>query len=196
MKKVLGVISAALLALAITAPAQALDLRVGGNVNFGTDNDFGVGPRIELEINDYVPGLRLVADYHRFFKSNVYSDISGLAVESSSWDVGFHVLYDVATVPVGEGATIYVGAGMLYAERSYDHWLKASEGYVTDVDLGQKLMNDYKSASGVSGALIVGSTFNTGWTVIPYVEARYTIGVIDELMLSAGLLFSTGGGGQ
>ena len=37
------------------------------------------------------------------------------------------------------------------------------------------------SDKGVSVALSVGSTFNTGWTVIPFVEARYTIGVVDEL---------------
>lgn len=195
MKKVLGVISAAMLVLAFHTPAQGVDLRVGGNVNFGTANDFGVGPRVELDINDYVPGLRLAADYHKFFDANVYGDINGLTAESSSWDVGFHALYDVATLPIGEGATIYVGGGLLYAERSYDIWVKSYNAYVSDGEV-RGLEEKYKSATGVSGALIVGSTFNTGWTVIPYVEARYTIGVIDELMLSAGLLFSTGGGAR
>jgi len=193
MKKVMGVIGAAMLVLAFHAPAQGLDLRAGGNVNFGTANDFGVGPRVELDIGEALPGLRLAVDYHKFFDSSVYSDINGLAVESKSWDVGFHILYDVATVPLAEGATIYVGAGLLYVKRSYDHWLKSSEAYISDGDL-KKLEADYQSNSGMSGALLVGSTFNTGWTVIPYVEARYTIGVIDELMLSAGILFSTGGG--
>ena len=60
----------------------------------------------------------------------------------------------------------------------------------------QRLEDKYRSDSGASFALTVGSTFNTGWTVIPFVEARYTIGVVDELTLAAGILFSTGLGAE
>jgi hypothetical protein len=201
MKKMMGFVSAALVGLALAAPAQAVDLRFGANVNYGTSNNFGLGPRIELGVEEFVPGLRLAADYHKFFDHNVYSDVDGLAVESSAWDLGFQVLYDVTTVAVAEGATIYAGGGITYAKRSYDHWLKASSP--TDVFPDSELRNrynkllkledQYKDDSGIGVALIVGSTFNTGWTVIPYVEARYTIGTVDELLLAAGILFSTGG---
>jgi hypothetical protein len=204
MKKAIGVIGATLLALTLCTPARALDLRLGANVNFGTSNDFGVGPRVELALGDLVPGLRLAADYHRFFDSGVYSDVDGLVVESSSWDAGVHVYYDLVTLPVAEGATIYAGGGLVYAKRSYDHWLKSADSAITDSDLRNRydklptLQERYASDSGASFALTVGSTFNTGWTVIPYVEASYTIGVVDELMLAVGLLFSTGltGGGN
>jgi len=198
MKKVIGVIGAAMLVLAGHTPAQCLDLRVGANANFGTANDFGVGPRVEYGLGDYVPGLRLAADFHKFFDSQVYNDVDGLTVESSSWDVGVHALYDITTFPVAEGATLYAGAGLLYAKRHYDHWqptggeLTATELAIRDGKL-QKLRNKYESASGASLALSVGSTFNTNWTVIPFVEARYTIGVVDELMLAVGILFSTSG---
>jgi len=200
MKKVIGVVSAALLVLAFHAPAQALDLRVGASVNYGTSNDFGVGPRVELDFGDYVPGLRLAGDYHKFFDSHVYNDVDGLAVESNSWDAGFHVLYDFTTLAIAEGATLYVGAGMLYAKRHYDHWLQPAAEEITDGEIRnrygklQKLQEQYTSDSGVSFALTVGSTFSTGWTVIPFVEARYTIGIVDELMIAAGILFSTGSG--
>jgi len=200
MKKVIGVISAAMLVLAFHTPAQGVDLRVGGNVNFGTSNDFGIGPRVELDFDDYVPALRLVVDYHKFFDSSVYSDIEGLTVESNAWDAGFHVLYEFATVPIAEGAGLYAGAGVLYAKRHYDHWLPPATAETTSEELLarnsrlQTLQEKYQSDSGMSFALTVGSTFNTGWTVIPFVEARYTIGVVDELLLAAGLLFSTGGG--
>lgn len=202
MKKAIRVISAALLVLVIHAPAQAIDLRVGANVNYGTSNDFGIGPRVELDFSDYVPGLRLAGDYHKFFDSHVYGDIDGLAVESNAWDTGLHVLYEFATVPIGEGAGLYAGAGVLYAKRQYDHWLKPDTEEITDADLrgrydNLKLLEDkYKGDSGVSFALTVGSTFATGWTVIPFVEARYTIGVVDELLLAAGILFSTGGAAE
>jgi hypothetical protein len=200
MKKAIGVISAAVLVLALQAQVQAqgLDLRVGATANLGTSNDFGVGPRVELDLDDYVPGLRLAADYHKYFDSQVYSDVDGLAVESSSWDAGFHILYDIATIAIAEGATLYAGAGVLYAKRHYDHWLKpALEELPADEVVNrygklQKLQDQYLSDSGASVALTVGSTFNTGWTVIPFVEARYTIGVVDELMVAAGILFSTG----
>jgi hypothetical protein len=198
MKNVIGTISVALLVLALQAPAQAVDLRIGGNVNFGTANDFGIGPRIELDLDDYVPGLRLAGDYHKFFDSHVYDDFDGLAVEANAWDAGFHVLYEFATLDIAEGAAVYAGAGVLYAKRNYDHWLKAAPEEITDAELRnrygklQRLEDKYRSDSGASFALTVGSTFNTGWTVIPFVEARYTIGVVDELMLSAGILFSTG----
>lgn len=202
MKKVVGVISAAMLVLAFQAPAQAIDLRVGANVNYGTSNDFGIGPRVELDFSDYVPGLRLAGDYHKFFDSHVYGDIEGLTVESDAWDAGFHVLYEFATVPIAEGAGLYAGAGVLYAKRNYDHWLRPAPADITAEELRarngrlQTLQEKYKSDSGASFALTVGSTFATGWTVIPFVEARYTIGVVDELLLAAGILFSTGGAAQ
>jgi len=200
MKKSFGVIGAALLVLTLNAPAHAVELRIGANANFGTANDFGVGPRVELGLGDLVPGLRLAADYHRFFDSNVYGDVDGLVVESSSWDAGVHVFYDLATVPIAEGATVYAGAGLLYAKRSYDHWLKSSGEVIKDTDLRTRydklstLKERYPGDSGAGFALTVGSTFNTGWTVTPYVEATYTIGVVDELMLAVGILFSTGDG--
>jgi hypothetical protein len=201
MKNLTGFTGAALLVLALTAPAHALDLRIGANANFGTSNDFGVGPRVELALGDLVPGLRVAADYHKFFDANVYSDVDGLVVESSAWDAGLHVYYDLATLPVAEGATIYAGGGVVYAKRSYDHWLKSADSAITDGDLRNRydklptLQERYASNSGASLALTVGSTFNTGWTVIPYVEATYTIGVVDELLLAVGILFSTGLGG-
>lgn len=200
MKKIVGAVSAALLVLALHAPAQGLDLRVGGNLNWGTANDFGIGPRIEVDLKEYFPGLRLAGDYHRFFDSQVYSDVDGRVVEANSWDVGVHVLYDVARVSVAEGATIYAGIGVMYAKRNYDHWLGAAAEDISDDELRnrysklQALEADYDGASGVSVPLTVGSTFTTGWTVIPYVEARYTIGIVDELLLAAGILFSTGSG--
>ncbi|MHB8835308.1 MAG: hypothetical protein ACYC9Y_06335 [Candidatus Methylomirabilia bacterium] len=201
MKKMIGVIGAAVLVLALQAPAHGLDLRVGANVNYGTANDFGLGPRVELDFNDYVPGLRLAGDYHKFFASRVYNDIDELSVKSNSWDVGLHVVYDFTTVAIAEGATLYAGAGVLYAKRSYDY-LQASTADLTAAELLnraeklKRLQEKYQGDSGASLALTVGSTFNTGWTVVPFVEARYTIGVVDELMVAAGLLFSTGLGAR
>ena len=200
MKKLIGVVGAAVLVVTLHAPARALDLRLGANANYGTTNDFGVGPRVELDFGDAAPGLRLAGDFHQYFDTNVYNDVDGLVVESSCWDAGFHVVYDISTVPVGLGATLYAGAGAVYAKRSYDHWLKRSAEEITDSELRnrydklQTLQEKYKDDSGVSFALTVGSTFATGWTVIPFVEARYTVGVVDEFMLAAGILFSTGTG--
>lgn len=197
MKRLIGVVGAAVLVLAFRAPAQGLEVRVGANANFGTSSDFGVGPRVELGFGEYVPGLRLAADYHKFFPSGVYGDIDGLAVESDYWDAGVHVLYDLTTVDIAEGATIYAGGGLLYAKRNYDHSVPppAEDGISADelTDKLLRLQEKYQDDSGVSFALSVGSTFNTGWTVIPFVEARYTIGVVDELMVGGGILFSTGG---
>lgn len=202
MRRVIGVIGAAVLVLAFRTPAQGVDARLGANVNFGTANDFGIGPRVELDFNDYVPGLRLAGDYHKFFDSSVYNDIDELSVKSKSWDVGLHVIYDFTTVPIAEGATLYAGAGVLYAKRDYDYSFQAAAADLTDAeklsraDKLQRLQEKYQGDSGASLALTVGSAFNTGWTVIPFVEARYTIGVVDELMVTAGLLFSTGGGSK
>lgn len=202
MKKVIGVIGAAALVLALQAPAHGLDLRVGANVNYGTANDFGLGPRVELDFNDYVPGLRLAGDYHKFFASRVYNDIDELSVKSSSWDVGLHVVYDFTTVAIAEGATLYAGAGVLYAKRSYDYSVQVATADLTAAELLnrddklKRLKEKYQGDSGAGLALTVGSTFNTGWTVVPFVEARYTFGVVDELMVAAGLLFSTGLGAE
>lgn len=198
MKMAMGVVGAAVLVLALHAPARALDARIGAGANFGTANDFGVGARVELDLADYVPGLRLAGDYHRFFDAGAYGDVYGLAVESSSWDAGFHVLYDFRTVAVAEGATLYAGGGLLYAKRRYDLGLKTDPEEIPDAELRNRydklkqLEEKYRGTSGVGVALTVGSTFHTGWTVIPFVEARYTIGPVDELLLGAGILFSTG----
>lgn len=200
MKKMTGSIGAAVLVLALGAQVQAVELRIGGSANLGTSNDFGVGPRLELDLGDYVPGLRFAGDFHKFFDSDVYSDVDGLKVESNAWDAGIHVLYDFATVDIAEGATLYAGAGLLYAKRNYDHWLEPATGEITDGELRnrygklQKLEEQYKNGSGAGLALTVGGSFKTGWTVTPFVEARFTTGTVNELMLAAGLLFATGSG--
>ncbi len=202
MKKAIGAIGAAVLLLAFNAQAQGLDLRIGATANLGTSNNFGVGPRVEIDLDDYVPGLRVAADYHKFFDSSVYDDVDGLAVESRAWDAGLHVLYEFTTIAVGQGANLYAGAGLLFAKRTYDHGLQPADEDVTAAALLsrynklQTLQEKYQSDSGVSFALSVGSTFNTGWTVIPFVEARYTIGIVDELMVAAGIMFSTGLGAE
>ena len=202
MKKVIGVLSAAALVLTLQAPARAIDVRIGANANYGTENKFGVGPRVELDFGEYAPGLRIAGDLHKFFDSEVYNDVDGLVVESNSYDYGVHILYDFATVPIAEGANLYAGAGVIYAKRNYDHWLKRSAEDISDSDLRNRydklptLQEKYQDDSGASLALTVGSTFNTGWTVIPFVEARYTIGVVDELMVALGILFSTGSGAK
>lgn len=196
MKRLVGIVSAAVLVLVVQTPARGFDLRAGANANFGTTNDFGVGPRVEFVPGDYLPGLRFAADYHFFFDSRTYKDVDGLTVDSHSWDAGFHVLYDLTTLAIAEGATLYAGAGMLYAKRHYKYRQPSAEGITADELLHHsenlnKLKEKYQSASGASIALTVGSTFDTGWTVIPFVEARYTFGVVDELMLAVGILFST-----
>lgn len=196
MKKIAGVFSAAVLVLTLHAPARGVDLSFGANVNLCTENNFGLGPRVEVGLGEYVPGLRLAADYHKFFESEVYSDIEGRVVKANAWDLGIHVIYDFAKIDVLEGATLYVGAGLLHAERRYDHWQELTTDGVAADESFQKLQEKYESDSGTSFALTVGSTFNTGWTVHPFVEARYTIGVVDELMVAAGLLFSTGLGSK
>lgn len=201
MKKLVGFIGAAVLVLACHAPARALDLRVGANANYGTSDKFGLGPRAELDLGEYVPGLRLVGDYHKFFESGVYDsrvsdDLDGITVKSSSWDAGFHVTYDFSKVGIGEGASLYAGAGILYVRRQYDHWLQlpAGGGPVDEQTAAKyaELQNKYSDDKGIGWALTVGSTFSTGWTVLPFVEARYTNGVVDEIMLALGLLFTTG----
>lgn len=202
MKRLIGAVGAAVLVLALHAPAQGMDLRIGGNVNYGTTNEFGLGPRVELDFGDYVPGLRLAWDYHKYFDTNVYSEVDGLVVESRAWDTGLHVVYDFATVPIAQGATLYGGAGVLYAKRTYDHWLEHSAEEIPDSELRSRhdklltLQEKFRDDSGASFALTVGSTFITGWTVIPFVEARYTFGVVDELLMAAGILFSTGSGSE
>ena len=93
MKKVIGVFSAAVLVLALQTPARALDVRLGVNANYGTENNFGVGPRLELDFNEYVPGLRVAGDFHKFFDpdevraslfvsgtTNLHLDITSLVV--------------------------------------------------------------------------------------------------------------------
>jgi len=190
------------LVLALRAPAQGVDLRVGATANYGTTNEFGVGPRLELGFAPYLPQLRLVWDFHQYFNSTVYNDVDGLVVESSSWDAGFHVVYDIVTFPVGQGVTLYGGAGGMYTDRNYDHWLKRSDEEISDSDLRnrydklQTLEDKYQDDSGASFALTLGTTFATGWTVIPFLEARYTFGVVDEFMMAGGILFSTGTGAE
>ena len=179
MRKLIGsaVLVAALAAAPVLAAAQrrpaarpaagpAQRTSFGGQLDWGSDTDFGIGARVVFGLHSLFPTTPLdgIVSFDYFFPSKPVGTTS-----LTYWEINGNVAY---RIPHVRGSLApYVGGGLNIAHAS------ATAGTVT--------VSDTKAGLNVLG----GTTFKVKGTVIPFAEARGEIGGGKTFILTGGIRF-------
>ena len=59
------------------APLAAQEVKAGGQVTFGDDADFGIGPRVQMSLPWIAPGIRVAGSFDYFFPDSGLGDPGG-----------------------------------------------------------------------------------------------------------------------
>ncbi len=164
-----SVLAGALLALglATVAPSSA-EAQVGFVVqgSYGLDYEaIGVGGGVNLALGSLTEkqGIRLEATFDYFLTDDPLK----------VWEINGNLLKDIPAV-----ANLYVGAGVNYANFSYDdNGLCGALGALCDAsssEIGLNILGGYKLGSGKAA---------------PFVQARFSIGGGEQLVLTGGFRF-------
>lgn len=152
----------AMLCLAGVNQANAQEVHVGGQLSYGDDSDFGLGPRVVFD-DPSLGEFRIVATFDIFFPDSP----SGTDVDY--WEINGNGIYDFQ-LRNSPNVIPYVGAGLNIAHASVGSGvLNAS-----DTQLGINLLGGFE--------FIVGS-------VRPFVELRVELEGGEQLVVTGGILF-------
>ena len=147
-------------------PLAAQEIKVGGQVTFGDDADFGIGPRAQVSLPWIDPGIRVAASYDYFFPDSGLTDIGG---DFDYRELNFNVLGDIS-VPSVTNLVPYIGGGVNVA------WESVPSGGMEGAEERLFGMN-----------LVAGLRFPlVGFT--PFVEARYELEGGQQLLVAGGIL--------
>ena len=144
----------------------AQEFKAGGQVSFGDDADFGLGPRAQLSLPWIAPGIWVAGSFDYFFPDSGLGDPGG---DYDYHELNLNVLADISLDRV-TNLVPYAGAGLNVA------WEKVpsngSEG-------------DPKRVTGLN--VVAGFRFPlVGFT--PFVEARYELEGGEQLLVAGGIL--------
>ena len=147
-------------------PLAAQEIQIGGQVTFGDDADFGIGPRAQMSLPWIDPGIRVAASYDYFFPD------SGFAPPGGDYDyreLNFNVIGDVS-FPSVTNFVPYIGGGVNLAWKSVP-----SDGMEGPEErlYGMNLVAGFRFA-------VAGFT--------PFVEARYELEGGQQLLVAGGIL--------
>lgn len=154
------------LALGATS-LSAQSVRVGGQLSFADDADFGVGPRLALELPNLASGLWVAGSFDYFFPDQ---GLFGTAGDVDYWEINVNLLYDI-TLSDATNVEPYFGAGLNIARTSITD---GSGSTNSNSELGLNLVG------GLNFPLV-------GFT--PFVEVRLEIEGGEQFVISGGILF-------
>ncbi len=161
--------STILVALFLTLGASTLSaqVRFGGQLDWGSDSDFGLGARALFPIGDAVNvrGLDISAAFDYFFPSHP------AGTDLTYWEINGNALYNIQVR--NTSLAPYVGAGLNIAH--------ASAG-----------VTGFGSASNTDAGLnLVGGSYLRlrNSRIMPFAEARVILGGGDQFVLSGGVVF-------
>ncbi len=164
--------------LAGAGSLQGQQVRVGGQVSLAEDTDFGIGPRVEVDLGRALPGLNLVGSFDFFFPDN-FSFGNRISSDVDYWEINANGTYGFA-FPSLPGFEPYFGGG-----------LNISRVAVEGRDSGGPF-DDSKTQGGLN--LLVGADFPLPG-ITPFVELRLElkgddpVGIGDQFIVTGGLLF-------
>ncbi len=180
MRKLIG--SAVLAALLLTTPALAAAQRrrpaarpaparserpsFGVELDVGTDTDFGLGARAVFGLKSLFPKTPLDGQvgFIYFFPS------APTGVDAKYWEINGNVAYRIPT-RVRSSLKPYVGGGLNIAHAS----ATAAGTTASDTKAGLNLLG--------------GTTFKVKGQVVPFLEARGTIGGGKQVIFAGGVRF-------
>ncbi|MGH7542243.1 MAG: outer membrane protein [Gemmatimonadota bacterium] len=169
MGRKLSVLGIALSALAFAAADGSAQVRVGGQVSFADDADFGIGPRIALEIPRVLPGLWIVGSFDYFFPDE---GLFGSEGDVDYWELNGNLLYEFE-IPDTPGIIPYAGGGINIAHASF-----------TTVE---PIETDESNTEG--GLNILGGAAFPLTGVTPFVEVRVEIEGGEQFVVTGGIMF-------
>jgi hypothetical protein len=145
------------------ATQLSAQIRVGGQLNFADDFDFGLGPRIVIA-DPALGEFRFIGTFDLFFPD---SPTSG---DFDYWELNGNVVYDFAITSAPK-LTPYVGGGLNIA-----HFSSSATGGLgsSDTELGVNILG--------------GMEFNVG-AVHPFVELRIELEGGEQFVVTGGILF-------
>lgn len=167
MKKVLTTVLALAAALAfVAAPAAAIEgmpIKVGVQGNFGDDVDFGVGARVEYNLEEMVGmPIAAVGSFDYFFPGDTFG------VDVTYWEINANAIYGI---PVTEMITPYAGAGLNIAHAS----ASAGGASASDTEFGANVL--------------AGAKFDIGMMFTPFAEFRLELSGGEQWVVTGGVLF-------
>ena len=164
----LAVVAFGLLFGASTLSAHGV--RVGGQISFADDADFGIGPRLGIELPTIASGLWLVGSFDYFFPDQGLEGTSS-ASNIDYWEFNANLLYGI-DLPDVTNLEPYFGAGLNLARSSItSDGSSESEG---DSTLGLNLV------AGLDFPLT---------SITPFVEIRLEVDGGDQFVVTGGLTF-------
>ncbi len=164
----LGVLFGAVLYSAVLfgTPLAAQEVKAGGQITFGDDADFGIGPRAQMSLPWIGRGIRVAASFDYFFPDSGLGDPGG---DYDYRELNLNVLGDLS-FPDVTNLVPYIGGGMNLAWES----VPADGVEVTAERLfGMNLVAGFRFP-------LVGFT--------PFVEARYELEGGRQLLVAGGIL--------
>ena len=169
-----AVLTAVSLFLAVAFPLTA-------QAQMESESTFKVGPRVTLDlgdISDIYDGTFAIGGDVRYepaefpVKGSGAFDFYFAAENTTVFTVDVNILYPI---DAGESLTPYVGAGLGYTDISVD----------VDTQFG-----NIGGGSDTGLNLVGGAEFETGGSLTPFAEARFTLGDLDRFGITGGVLFS------
>jgi opacity protein-like surface antigen len=168
--------AAGAMAVAMALPAgslhgQGISLGVQGSV--ADEADFGIGPRIMLDLGPFDAGLRVVGSFEIFFPDDLELDDGGMLVPASIdyWEANLNLLYTLGLplVPI----TPYVGGGLNFAHLE-----------ITGSPNGE--LDEDGTDTGVN--LLAGVELHIA-SFAPFFEIRRSLGGGDQWVWTGGITF-------
>lgn len=150
----------------VAAQVAAQEIKVGGQVTFGDDADFGIGPRAEVSLPWIAPGIRVAGSFDYFFPDSGLGDPGG---DYDYRELNFNVLGDISLADV-TNLVPYVGGGVNVAWESVP--ADGMEG-------PEERLFGLNVVAGFRFPLV-------GFT--PFVEARYELEGGRQLLVAGGIL--------
>lgn len=148
------------------ATQLSAQIRFGGQLNYGDDTDFGLGPRLVLA-DPALGEFRFIGSFDLYFPDD------GGGVDIDYWELNGNIVYDfeVTTAPK---LTPYVGAGLNVAHVSVDLTSPGLTGGGSNTELGVNLLG--------------GLEFGLG-KIRPFVEIKVELEGGEQFVITGGVLF-------
>ena len=164
--KTLKLLLMVLFATGLSVSAQA-QFRLGPSISFGSDTDLGIGAKAKFDLDDQFK----ISPSFNFLASDSENTVLG-KVSSTLFEINGDVHYAFSD----NGSVLFYGLGGLNIVFASGKILGES---FSDTDIGINL--------GVGGEYVIADKFNA------FTEAKFGIGGVDQLLITAGIYFTVGG---
>jgi opacity protein-like surface antigen len=154
-------VAAGFLLVAGATRVEAQGVRFAPQLSVGDDSDLGVGARINFDLSSSFgsPGFNGIVSFDYFFPGN----------DVNYWELNGNLTWLIPSVR--GNVRPYIGGGLNYAHASIDN----CAGDCSNSDAGINLLG--------------GINFKTRGRIMPFLEARVSLGGGEQFVLTGGIYF-------